>query len=280
MSAWAPKDTSHDYGEAYQRAQLKKYRDRQFNHWRYRIDLAERLVKQHALPHLKKNTDDIVLVDIGCSVGTFAIEFARRGFRSYGVDFDPKAIEIAKGLSEREGVSATFLCGDVSEMSLALPPIDIAVCFDIFEHLHDDELGALLHKMRGRLSSSGCLIFHTTPTETGHLFDNPRLPPVTLVPFAFLPASGFNRVVKVYSALYDIALILTTGRTWKERHKRSSHCNPLSAERLRDILRRSHYEVAFLETSDLFGRATLLRRPFKNQPACHSSIYGVAVPKR
>ena len=167
------KDTSWTYGEESQRRQVAKYRDRANNHWRHRFALADKLVNDYALPRLQERaTGAISLVDVGCSIGTFAIEGAKRGFKSYGVDFDPAAIRIAEELSRSEGVSPTFICGDVATCDL--PPIDIAICFDIFEHLHDDELGALLGGLRRRLSTEGCIVFHTFPTELDYLFHDPR----------------------------------------------------------------------------------------------------------
>ncbi|MGH8221516.1 MAG: hypothetical protein ACREQZ_00950, partial [Woeseiaceae bacterium] len=82
MTAGAsPKRTSYMYGEAYQRAQVEKHRQRHTNHWRQRIALAHRLVNQWVLPRfLGRDPHDITVLDVGCSIGTMAIEFAQRGF--------------------------------------------------------------------------------------------------------------------------------------------------------------------------------------------------------
>src|SRR6185503_17586263 len=88
-----PKATSYQYGEEYQTQLAEKYRNRHSNHWKVRVALANRLVSQYALPRLgHKSTSDIIVTDVGCSIGTFAIEFAKLGYRSYGVDFDPEAL--------------------------------------------------------------------------------------------------------------------------------------------------------------------------------------------
>ena len=66
------------YGRDYQLAQADKYRNRAHNHWRPRITLGCRLVEEHALPRMPgREKGGITLVDVGCSIGTFAIEFAR-----------------------------------------------------------------------------------------------------------------------------------------------------------------------------------------------------------
>ena len=92
-----PKATSYHYGEECQTQLAEKYRNRQSNHWKHRIELVHRLVSQYALSRLgHKSVSDVVVVDVGCSIGTFAIEFAKLGYRSYGVDFDPEALKLAK----------------------------------------------------------------------------------------------------------------------------------------------------------------------------------------
>ncbi|VAX39411.1 hypothetical protein MNBD_PLANCTO03-445 [hydrothermal vent metagenome] len=114
--------TSHreslgSYGREYQLAQAEKYRNRAQNHWRHRIELGHRLVDEHVLARLpKQDPSKVTVVDIGCSIGTFAIEFARRGFRAIGVDFDAMAIDVARELAAEERVSPEFLVADVAEM--------------------------------------------------------------------------------------------------------------------------------------------------------------------
>ncbi|MFH0911236.1 MAG: class I SAM-dependent methyltransferase, partial [Planctomycetota bacterium] len=164
------KEAASAYGEAYQRGQAEKYRNRRNNHWRFRIELAHRLFERYAAPRFRgRPREDIVVVDAGCSIGTFAIEFARMGYRSFGVDFDPSALKVARELAGEEKVSPEFVCGDVAEWDDSLPPIDILVCFDLFEHLPDGELGVFLSAVKKRLSARGCILFHTFPTQYDYL---------------------------------------------------------------------------------------------------------------
>jgi 2-polyprenyl-3-methyl-5-hydroxy-6-metoxy-1,4-benzoquinol methylase len=73
-------------------------------------------------------------------------------YQCYGIDFDPIVLEIASQLAKEENVSPKYVCGNIADWTSAFPPIDIAVCFDIFEHLHDDELGSFLTSIRKQLS--------------------------------------------------------------------------------------------------------------------------------
>lgn len=271
-----PKATSYEYGRAYQLHQAEKFRQRQSNRWRIRIALAFELFDRFVLPRLSREPRGTVVVDVGCSVGTFAIEFSKRGFQAFGVDFDPAAIEIATELSREERASARFVCQDVSDFSQTQgKTIDVAVCFDIFEHLHDDELGSLLQSLKRNLSAGGHLIFHTYPSQYGYIFQNGglRLP---LIPLAWLGAGLFSRLARSYAAALDGAWILARGASHRESIKLDGHCNLLTVERVGDILRRSGFEIVSLESANLYGLSPAAGRIFSRQPLAHQNIYGVA----
>lgn len=62
MSEYSIKETSAEYGKEYQSVQADKFRDRNNNHWKLRIDLAKSLVAKYVLPGFKeKRTEDIVV---------------------------------------------------------------------------------------------------------------------------------------------------------------------------------------------------------------------------
>jgi SAM-dependent methyltransferase len=272
------KETSFEYGKDYQLIQAEKYRNRDNNHWKNRIELAQRLIDRHVLSRIENKIEQITAVDIGCSIGTFAIEFAKSGYQSYGIDFDNSALDIARQLAKEENVSPEFICGDVSNWSDSFPNIDIAMCFDIFEHLHDDELGSLLTSIRRQMSKDGSLVFHTFPTQYDYIFFGKFRYP--LLPFTYFASSKFfNVIVKIYSRLLDIGLLLKKGVTYKESIKKYGHCNPTTIERLTEILHRAGYEIKFIESSNLYDFKYSIQQQFSHQSISHRSIYGVAVPK-
>lgn len=267
------------YGHVYQQQQLQKYRNREQNHWSTRIALAKSLANDYVLPRLHvKPPGSITVVDVGCSIGTFAIEFARDGFSSYGVDFDPAALRLAKDLADEERVTARFLHLDVAKWAEEqLPAIDVAVCFDIFEHLHDDQLGALLQALRSQLSPAGGVIFHTYPNQYEYLLRRGlRLP---LLPFRRARPATFDRVLKSYASMVDAALVAASGETHRERIRDTVHCNPTTIRRLQDILIRAGYEILLLESEQLYPQKKRQHRRFVNQPISKMNIYGVAVPR-
>jgi len=277
--AVATKETYTELGGEWRRKALDNYRNRANNHWGVRVELATRLVHERVLPRLGgRAPQDILLIDIGCSIGTFAIEFAKLGFRTVGMDFDPGAIETACELARSEGVEARFICGDVRDWPADLPPIDIALSFDLFEHLHDDELGVCLHSLHAKLAPDGALVFHTFPTQYDYIFyGRPRLR-YPLLGLRWLKPTAFTRAVKAYAGLIDIGLLVKKGRTYAEGIELDGHCNPTTAERLEKILNRSGYEVALIETGQCYAFKAKLRKAFAGQPIADRNLYGVAFP--
>jgi SAM-dependent methyltransferase len=286
-----PKETSYQYGREYQDAMLGYYYESKVasetNTEYLRVQLAHRLVDDYALPRLGgRRAEDVTFVDVGCSVGLFAIEFSKRGFAAYGVDFDPVALEIAERLNQEEGAGARFLRMDIADWSLEAP-IDVALCFDIFEHLHDDEIGALLNSLRRKMSPRGSLVFHTLPQQYDYLFWDAGRGlirfPTALRPFRRMRPHRFTRLVEVYAALRDLRSMCRRGggRPHREAIKMDDHCNPLTRGRLEDILARAGYEVVHMD-SGFLGDSQLDprdRAEFHGQPVTHRSLYGVAAPK-
>jgi 2-polyprenyl-3-methyl-5-hydroxy-6-metoxy-1,4-benzoquinol methylase len=286
-----PKASSYEYGRGAQEQMLKYYRQSKIpsasNHEYLRVVLAFDLVKKWALPRLShKEPGDITVVDIGCSIGLFAIEFAKRGYKAYGIDFDPAAIEIARRLNDEENASAQFVQMDVADWNRKFQPIDIAICFDLFEHLHDDELGALFYAMRSQLSKDGCIVFHTLPQKYDYLFWNGKKGivefPRVLWPFVDWRSNRFSRIVEIYALIRDIVSLCKGNVTHKKAIKKADHPNPLTKESLSDILERAGYEVLTMATGFL-GEIQVdprHRAQFLKQPVTHRSIYGVSVPRK
>lgn len=277
----SPKDTSYSYGEAYQREQVEKHRKRKSNHWRQRIELAHSLVDKWALPRLKgRKIEETSVLDVGCSVGTMAIEFALRGFRAAGVDFDAAALSIARQLSAEEGVAVELFQGDVADwQKMSGRPVDIALCFDIFEHLHDDELGSMLQSIKRNLSREGTLVFYSFPLQFDYLFFSRDVLSWPLAPLRWMAPPRFERLTRAYAALLDAGLLLCTGQSYKERIRKHSHCNPTTRARLQDILGRAGYEVACIETTNIYADKAHIRARFARQPVADRQVYGVAYPR-
>jgi 2-polyprenyl-3-methyl-5-hydroxy-6-metoxy-1,4-benzoquinol methylase len=274
------KTTSYEYGSDYQNKQVSKYKNRANNHWQERINIFYKLLDEFALPLFEnRKKSEITVVDIGCSIGTFALEAGRNGYNSIGIDFDKEAIEIAEKLAIEENVQAQFICGDVSSDIDFKKEIDIAVCFDIFEHLHDDELGILLQAIKKRLSKNGVLLYHTFPTKYDYIFFGRSIIHIPLIPFSLFGVKTFTKITKMYALIIDFFLLLFKNKTYRESIKTSPHCNLLSKENLSEILNRTGFENKSIEVSQLYNLRKKAQNRFRKQPISYRNLYGVAVQK-
>ena len=268
-----------DYGPAWQKRLLDRHRDSQNNDSRHRITLAHRLVDTYALPRLgDRPRGAIVVVDLGCSIGTFALEYAAAGFRAIGVDFDASALEMAQTLAAERGLEVEWVCEDLTSGLLPVDKVDIAILFDMLEHLKDDEIGALLAALRRRLRPEGSVVFHTYPSQYTYLFAAGSRWSVPLLPLRWLPQEAFTRVSRAYAEMIDAARVLVRGEVLSERREAAIHCNLLTVSRVRGLFERAGFDIVYLDSGELFPNYEGPPTRFRGQPITHRNIYGVAVP--
>ncbi|WP_242906279.1 class I SAM-dependent methyltransferase [Actinomadura terrae] len=79
-------------------------------------------------------------LDLGCGRGQFTPELARRGWEAVGVDYVPAAIEAAKA---RETGGATYVVGDVTDLSSDLGAFDFFLDIGCFQGFGADQRGAV-----------------------------------------------------------------------------------------------------------------------------------------
>src|SRR6184192_3156154 len=61
------------------------------------------------------------LLHLQCHFGLDTLSWARRGARVTGVDFSPKAIELARSLAADAKIPAKFVCSNLYDVREALP---------------------------------------------------------------------------------------------------------------------------------------------------------------
>lgn len=285
----SPKETSYAYGEFHQKQLLEYYRESkrvsEDNPSYLRVRLIKQLIEDAFQRLGQKRKQDTLVLDVGCSIGTFAIECAKMGFNAHGVDFDEHAIKIADNLNIEEGTHAQFHVMDVSDWTRDFPPVDIAICADIFEHLHDDELGSLLVSLRKNLNKHGLLVFHTLPQEYDYLLWKQKNGSDVLhlrwifIPFKCLSEEYFTRFVRIVALAYDILRVAIKGTTFKEHIKLAGHPNCLTKPRLSNILHRAGYEIIYLRTCSWDTQMPARHAAFwRSHSVTHRSIYGIARP--
>ncbi|MFC1641482.1 class I SAM-dependent methyltransferase [Myxococcota bacterium] len=62
---------------------------------------------------------DLSVADVGCGTGRAALHLARRGAKVTGIDFSPKALEVARADAGREGLDVHFELGNLLEQPRA-----------------------------------------------------------------------------------------------------------------------------------------------------------------
>jgi 2-polyprenyl-3-methyl-5-hydroxy-6-metoxy-1,4-benzoquinol methylase len=78
------------------------------------------------------------VLDIGCGSGHYEVEYAKRGAaRVTGLDFAPGMLELARRLTQREGVAdrCTFVQGDFLEKDLG-ERFDVVLAMGVFDYVN------------------------------------------------------------------------------------------------------------------------------------------------
>jgi 2-polyprenyl-3-methyl-5-hydroxy-6-metoxy-1,4-benzoquinol methylase len=112
------------------------------------------------------------LLDVGCGMGTFAIEAGRKGARATGVDFAPAALRAAARVAAAEGVAVSFLQGDGATLPVRAGSFDVVLAADVTEHLDEATLAAVLGEAHRVLAHAGRLVLYTP--EGAHVFERLR----------------------------------------------------------------------------------------------------------
>lgn len=162
------------------------------NHWTLGHAWIDRLIDE-ARPQR--------ILDLGCAVGCHAIEFARHGHVTAGIDILPQMIERGRELVASLELSerCRLVTGDVRYLDRYFEPasFDVAVSCDTFEHLDDASLLETLASLRRVVRPGGKLIVQTSPGRHYYWFEPDRTKLLAiLVPMAWLPDRAFTAYVR------------------------------------------------------------------------------------
>ncbi len=116
---------------------------------------------------LKRDKEDIRLLDVGCGTGSYAIALAEMGYKVVGIDLDPEMISLAKE-KENKDLDVEFkemgmldLKGNFSSASFD----GIYVIGNVLVHLSKDEIGEFLESAAELLKENGRLFIQIVNYE-------------------------------------------------------------------------------------------------------------------
>jgi len=76
-------------------------------------------------------------IDIGCGTGTNVITLAQAGWQVMGVDFVPRAIQMAKRKARKAGIRVELMVRDVTNLKGITGPFELALDIGCFHSLGD-----------------------------------------------------------------------------------------------------------------------------------------------
>jgi len=94
-------------------------------------------------------------IDIGCGTGTNVITLAKAGWQVTGVDFAPRAIQLAKRKIEAAGVQAEFFINDATKLRGINGPYDFALDIGCFHGIPKDSQSKYLKQLDRILAPNG-----------------------------------------------------------------------------------------------------------------------------
>jgi SAM-dependent methyltransferase len=105
------------------------------------------------------------LLEVGCGTGFMLCRpLATLGYRVEGIDLDAKSIEHGQELLRTEGLDPGIL--SCRPLGAVTSRPDVIIVSEVLEHLHDEELSALLADVRSHLDPGGRLLV-TVPNGYG-----------------------------------------------------------------------------------------------------------------
>jgi cyclopropane fatty-acyl-phospholipid synthase-like methyltransferase len=99
-------------------------------------------------------------LDIGCGSGTNVITLTRSGWRVAGIDFAPRAIQLARKKAKQAGISADLRVADISQLDSAGGPFDLILDIGCLHGLSREARSVYLDKAADWLAPGGTFLLY------------------------------------------------------------------------------------------------------------------------
>jgi cyclopropane fatty-acyl-phospholipid synthase-like methyltransferase len=100
-------------------------------------------------------------LDLGCGTGTNVITLAQNGWEAVGVDFAPRAIQLAQRKIKKAGVKAEVRVGDVTQLEGVQGPFNLILDMGCYHNLTARGRKAYLLQAESLLVDGGSLLLYT-----------------------------------------------------------------------------------------------------------------------
>jgi SAM-dependent methyltransferase len=146
-------DNQQDQARSYFHHSARDWQSKAEAQW-YNIIQARNRAALDIISRLPSVAD---FLDVGCGTGQLAIDVAKRGIRSVGIDFASEMIRIAEENNAKESASARFVCSSFFEVQHLPSSYDVISAQGVIEYISLDKLETFLGLCSAALRAGGSL---------------------------------------------------------------------------------------------------------------------------
>jgi SAM-dependent methyltransferase len=95
------------------------------------------------------------VLDVGCGTGENALYLAARGHDVWGIDFVPKAIELARDKAIKRGLGVHFQVGDALKLEVLGRTFDTVIDCGLFHTFNDEERAIYIRSLARAVRPGG-----------------------------------------------------------------------------------------------------------------------------
>jgi 2-polyprenyl-3-methyl-5-hydroxy-6-metoxy-1,4-benzoquinol methylase len=112
-------------------------------------EIFQDLIRSKKLPPCK-------IIELGCGAGNYVRYFSKMGFDATGVDISEKAVDIARDLSQKAGVTCEFIAEDVlGDMTEIKSKYDFVYDWELLHHIYPEYRNKYIENVQKLLKSEG-----------------------------------------------------------------------------------------------------------------------------
>jgi len=149
------------------------------------------------------NISPCKVIELGCGVGNYIRYLSGRGFEATGVDISEKAIDIARELAQKAGVTCEFIAADVlGDMSEIKRKYDFVYDWELLHHIYPEDRNKYIenvHKLLKREGHYMSVCFSEESAQFGGLGKYRKTPIGTVLYF-----SSEAEIESLFSRLFNV----------------------------------------------------------------------------